>query len=114
MLTNAMRSHIGRPTSQAETMNILAEIVWACDTFPGVGAAKMVRRAGEGCLDLVLLAMERHPAHALVQRAACGLFRAMSYDSECCAILKSRRVVSAVSDSIRRNPRKLHVIMEGR
>jgi hypothetical protein len=114
MLTNAMRSHIGRPTLQAETMNTLAEIVWACDTFPGVGAAKMVRRADEGCLDLVLLAMERHPVHALVQRTACGLFRAMSYDSECCAILKSRRVVSAVSDSIRRNPRKLHVIMEGR
>jgi len=111
MLSNAMRRHPTRPTSQAEAMCTLAEIAWAC---PRPGGAAMVRRGGKGCLDQALAAMDRHPTHAKVQQMACGLFRALSYYADCCASLKSKNVALAVVNSIRRNPRKLNVMMEGR
>jgi hypothetical protein len=111
MLSNAMRRHPTRPTSQAEAMCTLAEIAWAC---PRPGGAAMVRRGGKGCLDQALAAMDRHPTHAKVQQMACGLFRVLSYYADCCASLKSKNVALAVATSIRRNPRKLNVMMEGR
>ena len=43
----------------------------------------------------------------------CGLLRALSYDAECCVRLKTK-AVSVVVDSIRRNPRKVDVMIEGR
>jgi hypothetical protein len=67
-----------------------------------------------GCLDLAILAMERHPYHAKVQQMACRIFRALSHDTKCCSKLKSKKVVSAVVDSIRRNPKKRDVMEEGR
>lgn len=66
-------------------------------------------------LELAMTAMERHAVHSKVQRMGCGFFRTLSYDVDCCGRLdKSKKVVSTVVDSIRRNPRKVNVIMEGR
>ena len=70
--------------------------------------------AGGSCLDLAVAAMERHPVHSKVQQMGCGYLRAVSYDAECCARLKKSSAVATVADSIRLNPRKVHVVMEGR
>ena len=51
--------------------------------------------------------------HAKVLQMGCGLLRALSYDAECCVRLKTK-AVSVVVDSIRRNPRKVDVMIEGR
>ena len=44
----------------------------------------------------------------------CGLLRALSYDAECCVQLKKKKAVSVVVDSIKHNPRKVDVMIEGR
>jgi len=45
----------------------------------------------------------------------CGLLRALSYDAECCVELKKKKAVSVVVvDSIKHNPQKVDVMIEGR
>ena len=44
----------------------------------------------------------------------CGLLRALSYDAECCVQLNKKKAVSVVVDSIKHNPRKVDVMIEGR
>ena len=43
----------------------------------------------------------------------CGLLRALSYDAECCVQLK-KKAVPIVVESIKHNPRKVDVMIEGR
>ena len=74
----------------------------------------LIIQRGTSCLDLTLAALVRHPVDAMVQQMACGLFRALSYNRDCCAKLNSKRVVLAVVDSIRRNTEELDVVMEAR
>ncbi len=109
MLLNSLRCHLDRPNIQAEAICTLTEIHREC---PRLIDGEMIRWGG--CLDLAKLAMERHPFHAKVQLMACRMFRALSHDANCCSKLKSKKVVSAVVDSIRRNPRKRDVTVEGR
>jgi hypothetical protein len=109
MLLNSLRNHLDRPNIQAEAMCTLAEIYRVC---PRLNKLETMHRGG--CLDLAILAMERHPYHAKVQQMACRIFRALSHDTKCCSKLKSKKVVSAVVDSIRRNPKKRDVMEEGR
>jgi hypothetical protein len=111
MLLNSMQCHLDRPNIQAEAMCTLSEIHRVC---PQLVDMEMTRRSS-GCLDLAILAMERHPTHAKVQLMACKMLRTISQDNtKCCSKLKSKKVVTAVVDSIRRNPRKLDVVAEGR
>jgi len=105
MLSNSMQHHPDRPIIQAEAMCTLAEVAWRC---PQIG----METIRGGCLELAMVAMERHAVHSKVQQMGCGFFRALSYDAKCCTKLKSK-AVSAVVDSIRRNPRKVKVHMEG-
>ena len=89
-------------------MCTLAEIAWIC---PHLG----IETIDEGSLELAMTAMERHGVHSKVQQMGCAFLRALSYDVDCCGRLdKSKKVVSTVVDSIRRNPRKVNVLMEGR
>ena len=110
MLSKTLQLHPDQPTSLAEAISTLAEIVWAS---PKKGGAAIIQR-GTSCLDLTLAALVRHPVDAMVQQMACGLFRALSYNRDCCAKLNSKRVVLAVVDSIRRNTEELDVVMEAR
>jgi len=116
MLAASMRHHPDRPTIQAEAMCTLSEITWIC---PHLGIETINRNVvddeeGSGCLDLAIAAMERHGVHSKVQQLGCGYLRALSYDVDCCTRLKESRAVATVVDSIRRNPRKANVVMEGR
>ena len=54
------------------------------------------------------------PQHAKVLEMGCGLLRALSYDAECCAQLNKKKAVSVVVESIKHNPRKVDVMIEGR
>jgi hypothetical protein len=110
MLSKTLQLHPDQPTSLAEAISTLAEIVWAS---PKKGGAAIIQR-GTSCLDLTLAALVRHPVDAMVQQMACGLFRALSYNRDCCAKLNSKRVVLAVVDSIRRNTEEPDVVMEAR
>lgn len=113
MLANAMRRHPERPVLQAEALCTLSEIVWLCPHL-GIETIDNDEDDGGSCLDLAIAAMERHTVHAKVQQMGCGYFRAVSYDAKCCARLKKSSAVATVADSIRRNPRKVDVVMEGR
>lgn len=110
MLSKTLRLHPDQPTSLAEAISTLAEIAWAS---PKKGGEAIIQ-CGTSCLDLTLAALVRHPVDAMVQQMACGLFRALSYNPDCCAELNSKRVVSAVVDSIRRNTEELDLVMEAR
>ena len=55
-----------------------------------------------------------YPQHAKVLEMGCGLLRALSYYAECCVQLNKKKAVSVVVESIKHNPRKVDVMIEGR
>lgn len=108
MLLNSMCNHIDRPNIQAEAICTLTEIHRVC---PQLVEVEMIRRGG--CVDLAILSMERHPSHTKVQVVSCRMFRTLAQDIKCCSKLQSKKVVLSVVNSIRRNPRKRDLMVEG-
>ena len=107
MVATAMLNHTVRPITQAEALATLAEMTWA---NPSLGTDTIKG----GCLSLTLATMGRHEVHFNVQQMAIGYFRALSYDSKCCRLMTKSNVVDIVVRSMRRNPKKLDVLREGR
>ena len=107
MLANAMSNHPDRPIILAQAMRTLADIAWVNPSF----GSKIVK---EGCLKLIIASMDRHGTYSKVQQMGCGLFLALSYELECCHAMLKSNAIMAVVESMRRNPKKLNVLKEGR
>jgi hypothetical protein len=107
VLFSAMSYHLMLPNVQVESIKTMTEIVWYCQSL----GTELVER---GCLSLTVSAMECHRTHSEVQKIGCELFRALSYDLECCKAMIKANVVSAVVASMTRNPKELDALTEGR
>ena len=56
--------------------------------------------------------MDCHRTNAEIQQIGCELFRALSYDSECCDAMFEYDIVTTVMSSMKRNPKELGVLKE--
>ncbi|KAL7519454.1 hypothetical protein ACHAWX_004211 [Stephanocyclus meneghinianus] len=106
VLFSAMSYHLMLPNVQVESIKTMTEIVWYCQSL----GTELVKR---GCLGLTISAMDCHGTHSEVQKMGCELFRALSYDLECCNAMFKANVVAAVVASMARNPKELDTLTEG-
>lgn len=107
VLFSAMSYHLMLPNVQVESIKTMTEIVWYCQSL----GTELVER---GCLGLTISAMDCHGTHSEVQKMGCELFRALSYDLECCNAMFKSNVVAAVVASMARNPKEMDTLTEGR
>ena len=107
MLSNAMTKHPKVPSIQAQSISTMTEIVWYCQSL----GVDLVNHA---CLDLTIAAMETHGTHSEIQQLGCELFRALSYESECCNAMFQADVITFVASSMKRNAIEVNVLKEAR
>lgn len=107
LLSNAMSNHKNVAQIQVESIRTMTEIIWYCQSL-GVVLVDF------GCLDLTVASMEDHGTNAEVQQLGCELFRALTYDSQCCHAMIEADIVTAVMESMKRNPKELDVLAEAR
>jgi hypothetical protein len=105
LLSNAMSNHKNVAQIQVESIRTMTEIIWYCQSL-GVVLVDF------GCLDLTVASMEDHGTNAEVQQLGCELFRALTYDSQCCQAMIEADIVTAVMESMKRNPKGLDVLVE--
>lgn len=105
MLSNAMENHPNVQFIQHESIKAMTEIMWYNQSLG-------MELVGEGCLQLTISAMDCHRTNAEIQQIGCELFRALSYDSECCDAMFEYDIVTTVMSSMKRNPKELDVLKE--
>ena len=107
IIAGAMTNHPKVSSIQAKSISTMTEIVWYSQSL----GIDLVNHA---CLDLTIAAMENHGVLAEVQLLGCELFRALSYDSECCNAMLEADVITFVAASMKRNANEVEVLKEAR
>lgn len=105
VIAAAMKAHEGVPMVQAEAIGTIADLVW-------INAEHGETVAELGFVDLIASAMDRHDTHPKINKLGCGFFRTCSYERTNADIVK-KVGVTAVTNSMKRNPRKCDVLKEG-
>jgi len=105
VIAAAMKKHDNVAMVQAEAIGTVADLVWI-DSEHGKRVAEL------GFMDLIASAMERHGSHPKINKLGCGFFRTCSYD-KVNADLAKEVGTEAVTNSMKRNPRKCDVLKEG-
>ena len=105
VISAAMKAHGGIPMVQAEAIGTIADLVW-------INAEHGETVAELGFVDLIASAMERHGTHPKINKLGCGFFRTCSYERANADLVK-KVGIAAVTNSMKRNPRKCDVLKEG-
>ena len=105
VIAAAMKAHEGVPMVQAEAIGTIADLVW-------INAEHGETVAELGFVDLIASAMDRHDTHPKINKLGCGFFRTCSYERTNADLVK-KIGVTAVTNSMKRNPRKCDVLREG-
>ena len=105
VIAAAMKAHEDVPMVQAEAIGTIADLVW-------INAEHGETVAELGFVDLIASAMDRHDTHPKINKLGCGFFRTCSYERTNADLVK-KIGVTAVTNSMKRNPRKCDVLREG-
>ena len=106
MIAEAMKNHPDKTIVQAEACATIAGIAW-------VDPSVATKLSHMGVISLIVSCMDRLQNHAKLQQMGCGAFRALSYLDTNVGLIINAGGLSAVLDSMNRNPRKLLVQREG-